>query len=219
MTPAATWPDEPGPSAEPRWVPNGCPQVRFTASCGGATVAGGSECFASSDAASRFARVAISLWTAISIRDASASRQRETVVIFAASWLISARIHRLFQRFAPSNIVIRRVHTRDAIRWAPLTGLAGVTVYGLLLVATVAVVHRGGPGWVNLIVVVAFWDAAKFAWLIPVSLVRLLRVRHQEKVLLRASQRTSATDPTPIHEVGVKAPAAAGHGALGAAVQ
>jgi hypothetical protein len=97
-------------------------------------------------------------------------------MIFAASWAISARIYRLFQRLAPSNIIIRRVHARDGIKSGPLVGLAGVTIYGLLLVAAASVVHHGGPGWINLIMLVAFWDAIKFAWLIPISLVRLLRI-------------------------------------------
>jgi hypothetical protein len=138
------------------------------------------------------------------------------VLIFAASWAVSARFYRLFHRFAPSNIIIRLVHARDAIKWGPLTGLAGVTVYSLLLVAAACVVHRGGPGWVNLIVLVAFWNVVKFAWLVPTSLVRLLRVRHQEKALLRAWQHTSATDPAPVpsHEAGVDARVTAGDGAL-----
>lgn len=109
------------------------------------------------------------------------------------------------------------MHTRDGITWAPLVGLAGVAVYGLLLMATATVVDRAGPAWVNLIVLVAFWDAIKFAWLIPVSLIRLLRVRHQEKVLLRAWEHASATESTPLHEAGVDARVAAGRGALGAA--
>lgn len=127
------------------------------------------------------------------------------VMIFAASWALSAGIYRLFQRFAPSNIIIRQVHRRDAITWGPLVGLAGVTIYGLLVVATATIVDHGGPGWINLIVAVAFWDAVKFAWLIPVSLVRLLRVRHQEKVLLSAWQHIDAIDPTSAHERGAKA--------------
>lgn len=127
------------------------------------------------------------------------------VMIFAASWALSARIYRLFQRFAPSNIIIRRVHTRDGVAWGPLVGLAGATLFGLLLVATATVVDRGGPAWVNAIVLVAFWDATKFAWLIPVSLVRLSRVRYQGKGLSRAWRHTSATEPTLVHEANADA--------------
>ena len=114
-------------------------------------------------------------------------------MIFAASWALSARLYGLSQRFAPSNIVIRRVHTRTGIKWGPLVGLAGVVVYGLLMVVTGTIVRDGGPGWVNLFVLVGFWNTLRFAVLIPVSLARLLRVRHQEKVLLRDWQQTAST--------------------------
>jgi hypothetical protein len=115
-------------------------------------------------------------------------------VIFAASWAISAHLYSLLQRFAPSNIVIHRVHTRAGIKWGPLVGLAGTVVYGLVMVVTATIVHHGGPGWVNLLVLVAFWNALRFAVLIPVSVVRLLRVRHQETIVIRDWQRSQLAD-------------------------
>lgn len=118
-------------------------------------------------------------------------------MIFAASWAISARLYSLLQRFAPSNIVIRRVHTRTGIKWGPLVGPAGVVVYGLLMVVTGTIARSGGPGWVNLFVLVGFWNTVRFVCLIPASLVRLLRLRHREKVLRRDWQRASAASPAP----------------------
>lgn len=38
-------------------------------------------------------------------------------MIFAASLAISARLYNLVQRFAPSNIVIRRIQTRAGLKW------------------------------------------------------------------------------------------------------
>ena len=118
-------------------------------------------------------------------------------MIFAASWALSSRLHGLAQRFCPSNIVIRRVHTRTGIKWGPLVGVAGVASYGLVMVVTDTIVRDGGPGWVNLFFIIGFWNTCRFAVLIPVSVVRLLRVRHQEKVLLRDWQRTRPADPAP----------------------
>ena len=128
-------------------------------------------------------------------------------MIFVASWALSARIYGLLQRFCPSNIVIRRVHTRTGIKWGPLVGLAGVAFYGLLMAATGTIVRDGGPGWVNLFVLVGFWNTIRFAALIPVSVARLLRVRHQEKVLPRDWQRTHATDPAT-ERMGIRVSAA-----------
>lgn len=65
------------------------------------------------------------------------------------------------------------------------------------MVVTGTIVRDGGPGWVNLFVLVGFWNTVRFAVLIPVSIVRLLPVRHQERVLLRDWQRTHAADPRP----------------------
>jgi hypothetical protein len=114
-------------------------------------------------------------------------------MLFAAAWSLSSRLYSLSQRYAPSNIVIRRVHTRTAIKWGPLIGVAGLVVYGAIMVLAVTLLHHGAPGWINLVVLIAFWDAIKFAVLAPVSLVRLLRVRHQEKVMLRDYERSQPT--------------------------
>jgi len=116
-------------------------------------------------------------------------------MIFAASWAISARLHNLFRRFAPSNILIRHVHTRTGIKWGPLVGLAAAVLYGLLMLATATVVRKGGPGWVDLIVLLAFWNTVKFTCLIPVSLVRLVRVRHRERPRPGAGRRLEASAP------------------------
>ena len=118
-------------------------------------------------------------------------------MIFAASWALSSCLYGLAQRFCPSNIVIRRVHTRSGIKWGPPVGLAGIVVYGLLMVACGTIVRDGGPGWVNLFFIIGFWNTCRFTFLIPTSVVRLLRVRHQEKVLLRDWQRTHLADPAP----------------------
>jgi Resolvase, N terminal domain len=73
--------------------------------------------------------------------------------------------------------------------------LAWVAFYLLIMVATGTIVRDGGPGWVNLFLIVGFWNACRFTFLIPTSAVRLLRVRHQEKALLRDWQRTHAAEP------------------------
>ena len=66
-----------------------------------------------------------------------------------------------------------------------------------MLVVTDTVVRDGGPGWVNLFFIIGFWNTCRFTFLIPTSVVRLLRVRHQEKELLRDRQRAHPADPAP----------------------
>jgi len=109
-------------------------------------------------------------------------------MIFAASRAISARLYDLVQRFALSNIVIRRIHTRTGLKWGWLAGVGGVVSYGLLMFVASTTARNGGPGWVNLFVLIGFWNAVRFAVLIPVSVLRLLRVRHMEQALQRGAQ-------------------------------
>lgn len=117
-------------------------------------------------------------------------------MLFVASWSLSSRTFGLFQSYAPSNIVIRRVHTRSGIKWGPLVGLVGVAVYGTIMAVAVTLLHHGAPGWINLIVLVAFWNTIKFAFLVPTSTIRLLRVRHQERAITIGYQRAvKATTP------------------------
>jgi hypothetical protein len=116
-------------------------------------------------------------------------------MIFATSRAISARLYNASQRFAPSNIAIRWAQTRTGAKWGPLVGLSGTLLYAVLMLVTATIVHRGGPSWGELVVLVAFWNMVKFAWLIPISLVRLLRLGHQERVLQRDRQCTT-TQPT-----------------------
>jgi hypothetical protein len=129
-------------------------------------------------------------------------------MIFAASWALSSRLYGLAQRFCLSNIVLRRVHTRTGIKWGPLVGLTGVAFYGLVMLATGTIVRDGGPGWVNLFFIIGFWNTCRFTFLIPTSVVRLLRVRHQEKVLLRDWQRTQPAAPDAAPRTDARVPAA-----------
>lgn len=47
-------------------------------------------------------------------------------------------------------------------------------------------------GWVNLFFIIGFWNTCRFTF------VRLLRVHHQKKVLLREWQRTHASGPEAV---------------------
>jgi hypothetical protein len=67
--------------------------------------------------------------------------------------------------------------------------MAAAVLYGLLTLATATVVRKDGPGWVDLIVLLAFWNTVKFTCLIPVSLIRLVRVRHQERIPMTEHSR------------------------------
>lgn len=77
----------------------------------------------------------------------------------------AALLHRSLHIHAPSNILIRRVRaSRQTVGIAALL----VVLAGCFFVAMVAVstaIAAGAPGWLNLIVLVFAWDAARFGTL------------------------------------------------------
>ena len=103
-------------------------------------------------------------------------------LLFAALRPLFARVYRLFQSYAPSNVIIRRARTRAAITRGPLIGLAGAAVCAGITVVSVILLGHDAPEWIFIITVIAFWDTLKFLLLILTATVRLLRARHHERV-------------------------------------
>lgn len=59
------------------------------------------------------------------------------------------------------------------------------------------VIADGGPGWLNLLVLLFIYDALKFIIMGPVSVVLLVRVKFRERVGRRRELRTPAAYPKP----------------------
>lgn len=55
-------------------------------------------------------------------------------------------------------------------------------------------VENGGPGWLNLFILVAVWSALKMLWIGPIGLVLLARVRAREYVQRRADRRAAMAE-------------------------
>lgn len=85
--------------------------------------------------------------------------------------VVVAAIHRALQLYAPSNVLAARVR-RQRPRLRAVVGLvvmAAMLVVVAHLLATWAA--TGGPGWLNLLVLIAIWDAFKFAFLAVAVLI------------------------------------------------
>ena len=98
---------------------------------------------------------------------------------------LAATIHSHLQAFAPTNILLRHLRTRDGLKWAIPAALLLVPTYLFAGAITTAVIADGGAGWLNLVVLTCIWNAMKFAWmgvlsvpLLAVALVRERRVVH-----------------------------------------
>lgn len=101
-------------------------------------------------------------------------------------WALSVQIRYYLRHYAPSNVMLDAIRSRRGLKWGiPAMFLAAPYLIGVSI-CTHALANDG-PGWLNLIVLWASWNALKFLLMGPWSVVLLIRVRHEE-----AAQRSRA---------------------------
>lgn len=88
---------------------------------------------------------------------------------------LAAAIHYYLRAYAPTNILLRSLRARDGLKWAIPAALVLVPAYLFAAALATAVVADGGPGWLNLVALLFIWDACKFAALLPIILLSVLR--------------------------------------------
>ena len=83
-------------------------------------------------------------------------------------------------RYAPTNLLLNAIRTRRGLKWGvPAMLLAGVYFYAAAICTTI--INDGGPGWLYLLVLLLVWNAFRFLWIGPVSLIQLISVRAGER--------------------------------------
>lgn len=94
-------------------------------------------------------------------------------------WAASTRTRYYLRRYMPTNIALDAIRTRQGLKWG-LPAMLLAAPY--LLVASICtnLIADGGPGWLNLLVLLFVWNALKFIVIGPISLVLLVRVRIRE---------------------------------------
>ncbi|MBS1698406.1 MAG: sulfate permease [Actinobacteria bacterium] len=104
---------------------------------------------------------------------------------------VSERGHDWFQ-YAPTNLLINAIrYRRRGLKWGipAMIVLGGGYIYGMAICYTI--ITREGPGPLNLLILLFFWNALKFLWTGPVSLIDLTRVRAQERRQRRESMHAA----------------------------
>ena len=94
-------------------------------------------------------------------------------------WALSAHARYYLRRYMPTNIALDAIRTRRGLKWGILAMLLAVP-YFLAANYCITLIEGGGPGWLNLLVLLFCWNALKMLWLGPVSVVMLLRPRGRE---------------------------------------
>ena len=87
---------------------------------------------------------------------------------------LAAAIHYFLRAYAPTNILLRRLRSRDGLKWAFPAALALVPMYLFAAAIATTVIADGGPGWLNLVVITCIWDATRVSCIGVLSPILLL---------------------------------------------
>ncbi|MBB1515880.1 sulfate permease [Tessaracoccus sp. MC1679] len=99
-------------------------------------------------------------------------------------WNASVSTRGYLRRYMPTNILLDRIRQRDGLKWGIPAMLIGVGYFYAAAICT-TLIDRGGPAWLTVLVMLFIWNGLKFAWMGPVSLITLIRVRRYEKRIIR----------------------------------
>lgn len=107
-------------------------------------------------------------------------------------WVLSVRTRYYLRRYMPTNIALDAIRTRRGLKWGVPAMLLAVP-YLLAASYCITVIEDGGPGWLNLLVLLFGWNALKFLVMGPVSVILLIRARIQEAIERRRARRMAST--------------------------
>lgn len=104
--------------------------------------------------------------------------------MFRLLWAASGHTRYYLRRYMPTNVAIDAIRTRRGLKWGVPAMLLAAPC---LLAASICtnLIADGGPGWLNLLVLLFIWNAFKFLIMGPVSVILLIRVRVHEAVARR----------------------------------
>lgn len=103
-------------------------------------------------------------------------------------WTLSVQTRAFLRRYMPTNILLDAIRTRRGLKWGVPAMLLAVP-YLLAASTFTTLIADGGPGWLNLLVLLCLWNTMKFIIMGPVSLILLARVRVGEAAAARAERR------------------------------
>lgn len=109
-------------------------------------------------------------------------------------WAFRAHTRYYLRRYMPTNIALDAIRTRRGLKWGIPAMLLAVP-YFLAATYCITLIEDGGPGWLNLLVLLFCWNALKFLIMGPVSVVLLVRAHFQEAVERRRASLINDLQP------------------------
>ena len=99
--------------------------------------------------------------------------------MIALTWNVSVAIRRYLRMYMPTSIAIDLLRSRSGLKWAVPAALAAVPAYLFAAAMASSAVDRGGPGWLNILVLLCLWNAMKLAAMAAWSSPLLVRARRR----------------------------------------
>ncbi|WP_018133787.1 hypothetical protein [Acaricomes phytoseiuli] len=94
-------------------------------------------------------------------------------------WNLSAHMRAFLRRYMSTSILLGAIRTRGgsngACDDAPCRAMPAAASISKNLI------DNGALGWLHLIVLLCVWNALKFLWIGPVSLIHLMLIRTRER--------------------------------------
>lgn len=103
-------------------------------------------------------------------------------------WTLSVHTRAFLPRYMPTNILLDAIRTRRRLKWGVPAMLLAVP-YLLAASTFTTLIADGGPGWLNILVLLCLWNTMKFIIMGPISLILLARIRVHEAVGAHAERR------------------------------
>lgn len=108
--------------------------------------------------------------------------------MFRLIWIASIHVRSFMRHWMPTNILLDKLRTRRGLKYGPLALLLAAAYFYLASLLTV-IIDGGGPRWLYLLVLLCVWDAFKFLWTGPVSVIQLVSLRTKERRDRRSEAR------------------------------
>ncbi|MGG7449294.1 sulfate permease [Plantibacter auratus] len=101
--------------------------------------------------------------------------------MFRLIWVLSVRARHYLRRHKPTNILVDAIRTRRGLKWGTSAMLLALPY---LLTAAVFrdLIKAGGPGWLNLLILVRIWNAMEMIIMGLVSVILQVRAKTREHV-------------------------------------
>ena len=109
---------------------------------------------------------------------------------------LAAAVHGYLALYMPTNRAIAGLRSPRGLKWAIPVALVATPTYLFAMSVCMTLIERGGPGYLNVLVMLFFWNGMKFAWLAVLSPLLLLRNVLAGRDSSSARSAGLAADPT-----------------------